>query len=223
MLIKAESRATASFKSSFSTLVVAPEMAEQQIPRRGGASADPQKTETQKKEVEGFIQNVSFLKDFLAALKDQESSKTIPKEAAQTVDELKEQMKKFFIEDVAPKEPKIERPLSSDPSSSTDTDSSSTAKSSSASSVTQRRKRKVKYQKKKSSVSNIQGMDYRRAPKMEKFSEESGKDLKSYLRKFEDYCEENYRGGRDFWIGVLEDHLEGKLLNTFQLLRDNDD
>ena len=66
--------------------------------------------------------------------------------------------------------------------------------------------------------------DFREAPKLEKFREESGQDLERYLKKFEDYCKENYRGSRDFWLNVLEDKLEGKLLKNFQTMRDpNDD
>ena len=44
-----------------------------------------------------------------------------------------------------------------------------------------------------------------------------------YLKKFEEYCKENYRGSKDFWLNVLEDKLEGRLLKNFQTLRDPND
>ena len=70
---------------------------------------------------------------------------------------------------------------------------------------------------------NGRGYDYRQAPKLEKFREETGKDLKKYLEKFESFCKRNIRGGKQFWINSLEEHLEGKLLETFRILTDQED
>ena len=65
-------------------------------------------------------------------------------------------------------------------------------------------------------------IDFRQAPKLEKFSVDSGKDLKEYLAKFEDYCEQNVRGGEGFWPDMLEEKLEGNLLQRYKL-RDHDE
>ena len=73
------------------------------------------------------------------------------------------------------------------------------------------------------SISRRRGLDYRQAPKMEKFREESGCNIEHFFKKFEEYCRKNIRGGRNFWINVLEDHLEGSVVETFNQLRDQDD
>ena len=65
--------------------------------------------------------------------------------------------------------------------------------------------------------------DYRQVPKLEVYREESGKDLEIYLDKFESYCRDNFRGGRKFWLGILEEHLEGKILETFEYYCDQYD
>ena len=66
-------------------------------------------------------------------------------------------------------------------------------------------------------------LDYRQTPKLEKFRDENGQDLKRYFKRFESYCRQNIRGGEDFWLSVLEEHLEGKMLETFRLLCDHYD
>ena len=63
--------------------------------------------------------------------------------------------------------------------------------------------------------------DYRLAPKLEKFKE--GGNIKQFFKMFEEYCRNNVRGSRKFWLGALEDQLEGKVLETFHDLRDEDD
>ena len=73
------------------------------------------------------------------------------------------------------------------------------------------------------STSRRRGLDYRQAPKMEKFKEESSGNIKSFFKKFEEYCRKNIRGGRRFWINALEEHLEGKVADTFAQLRDEED
>jgi len=47
-------------------------------------------------------------------------------------------------------------------------------------------------------------LDNRTTPPLEKFDEDSGQQLRSYLRRFEAFCADNFRGGRDLWIGQLE-------------------
>ena len=69
----------------------------------------------------------------------------------------------------------------------------------------------------------MRNIDLRKLPKLEKYNEETGRDLLKYLDKFELYCRENFRGHKDFWISELEEHLEGKTLEHFKMLRDWDD
>ena len=66
-------------------------------------------------------------------------------------------------------------------------------------------------------------LDGRKVPAQEKFDEKSGQDLKRYLKKFESYCESNYKGDRSLWIGELERHLSGKVLEALRAVRDVDD
>ena len=80
----------------------------------------------------------------------------------------------------------------------------------------------TKYSKKRASKGSSL-LDFREVPKMEKFREESGQDLEKYLTKFEDYCRQNFRGSKDFWLNVLEEKLEGRLLKSFRTLRDPND
>ena len=67
----------------------------------------------------------------------------------------------------------------------------------------------------------IGAADYRMAPKMEKFKE--GGNIKQFFKMFEEYCRNNVRGSRRFWLGALEEQLEGKVLEIFHDLRDEDD
>ena len=60
--------------------------------------------------------------------------------------------------------------------------------------------------------------DYRQPPKLERFSGEDGQDFERFLNRFELYCEQNVRGGEAFWLGILEDHLEGKMLENFKII-----
>lgn len=66
-------------------------------------------------------------------------------------------------------------------------------------------------------------LDGRKVPAQEKFDEKTGQDLKRYLKKFESYCDSNFKGGRSLWIGELERHLSGKVLEALQAVRDVDD
>ena len=61
--------------------------------------------------------------------------------------------------------------------------------------------------------------DLRQPPRLEKFSDENGQDFERFLNRFELYCEQNVRGGTEFWLGILEDHLEGKILENFKIVR----
>lgn len=66
-------------------------------------------------------------------------------------------------------------------------------------------------------------LDARKIPHMEKFEEGSGQELMSYLKKFEHFCKNNYRGDKVLWIGELEQHLSGKIQSAFKAMRDVDD
>ena len=66
--------------------------------------------------------------------------------------------------------------------------------------------------------------DYRETPKLENFREETGQNIERYMMKFEDYCKQNFRGSKDLWLNILEEKLEGRMLETFKILRNpNDD
>jgi len=69
----------------------------------------------------------------------------------------------------------------------------------------------------------VERLDRRKMPPMQKFDETSGQDLKKYLRRFEAYCRDNFRGDRDAWADVLQEHLQGRSLETFRSLRGIDD
>jgi hypothetical protein len=60
-------------------------------------------------------------------------------------------------------------------------------------------------------------------PLLENYCDQSGEDLNKYLEKFEDYCGQNFRGRKHFWIGELERHLTGKTLEGFKILRQFND
>ena len=60
--------------------------------------------------------------------------------------------------------------------------------------------------------------DNRIVPELEDF-EESGLQLGDYLKVFERYCKDNYRGGRYLWVKQLEKHLTGKSLEGFRMVR----
>ena len=111
--------------------------------------------------------------------------------------------------------------LTDETSSPSSCESSSTIPSSSSSnsSAIMKKKKKSRKKSKKSSYA-----DNRNIPNLEKFREDSGQDLNKYLKKFEKYCEENYRRcHKDLWLNVLEDHLDGSIRETFILLRDPND
>jgi len=65
--------------------------------------------------------------------------------------------------------------------------------------------------------------DGKKVPSRRKFDEESGQSLRKYLLKFERYCVENVRGGKDEWIGELEGLLSGKVLEAFKAFSDEEE
>jgi hypothetical protein len=66
----------------------------------------------------------------------------------------------------------------------------------------------------------LKKFDNRKVPHLEKFNEKSGQNLKDYLKHFERYCQENFKGDSKFWIGELERQLSGQALKAFCSLKD---
>jgi hypothetical protein len=66
-------------------------------------------------------------------------------------------------------------------------------------------------------------LDMRKTPAFSNFDEDSGMGLKEYLRMFETYCRENFKGMQLFWIGELEAKLNGETLRAFKSVRSVDD
>ena len=84
--------------------------------------------------------------------------------------------------------------------------------------ITKHRSTDSKYESRKMNTGItwlLKKIDSRQLPKLEKFSEESGQSLSTSLIKFENYCKENFRGPKDLWINELENHLKGRILDTF--------
>lgn len=82
------------------------------------------------------------------------------------------------------------------------------------------KKKKSRTKRKQDNLTRVlRKLDSRQMPKQDKFDENSGQDFEKYLIKFERYCKNNFRGDRDFWIGEMEDHLSGKMLDGFKSLR----
>ena len=70
----------------------------------------------------------------------------------------------------------------------------------------------------KNQGSGVQYVSHQYAPKMEKFNEESGQDFVKFIQKFEKYCKISVSGDEEFWLGVLGEHLEGRILEHFKLI-----
>ena len=68
----------------------------------------------------------------------------------------------------------------------------------------------------------LEKLDNRKTPQIRKFDPNS-QSLRSYLRKFEDYCRDNIKGDETYWIDELETRLSGELLKVFKGQRNRDD
>ena len=66
-----------------------------------------------------------------------------------------------------------------------------------------RNSRRDRSRRDRSMTEMMRNMDIRKLPQLEKYDEDSGRDLLKYLDKFELYCRENFRGNKDFWISEL--------------------
>lgn len=69
----------------------------------------------------------------------------------------------------------------------------------------------------------IQKLDSRGVPRIKQYEENTGDNLLDFLKRFEHYCENNFRCDKDLWLGELERHLTGKTLQVFQAVRGDRD
>ena len=72
-------------------------------------------------------------------------------------------------------------------------------------------------------LSAVKKIDMRQVPKFDMYDEDSGVSLVVYLDSFEDYCRDNVRGDKKFWIGELESRLGGRTLKAFRTVKLPDD
>ena len=69
-------------------------------------------------------------------------------------------------------------------------------------------------------VSNlVQRLDTRAVPKLERYSEESGISLTCYLKRFEEYYRDSYKGGEYLMVGELEQQLTGRALEGLRSVK----
>jgi hypothetical protein len=61
-------------------------------------------------------------------------------------------------------------------------------------------------------IRNLEKLDSRAYPTLSKFDFNGSLGLRSYLRKFERYCENTFRGDKSLWTDELERLLEGETL-----------
>ena len=69
------------------------------------------------------------------------------------------------------------------------------------------------------SVSSSVRLDMRSLLPFEKFGEDAGVNLRTYLQRFEDYCTTSFRVNSDLWKGELDRCLTGKTLKAYRSLR----
>ena len=62
----------------------------------------------------------------------------------------------------------------------------------------------------------IESVDNRCTPPQADFDENSGQSLSEYLKQFEKYCSQTFKGDKYLWIGELKKHLSGRTLTGFQ-------
>ena len=62
----------------------------------------------------------------------------------------------------------------------------------------------------------IRTIDNRSTPPQADFDEDSGQNLSDYLKQFEKYCYQSFKGEKYLWIGELKKHLSGRTLTGFQ-------
>ena len=63
-------------------------------------------------------------------------------------------------------------------------------------------------------------LDNRKVPQFRKFNEEGGELLINFFDRFEDYCQQNIKGGNESWIDEMEDYLVGETLEIYKCYKD---
>lgn len=110
-----------------------------------------------------------------------------------------------------------------------ESDAQASNSSSSAEKEIKRKKKVMKKVVKKEKTSDhervsirklLSNLDNRKVPKLLTYNEESGQDFVKYMKRFEEYCLNNFKGNKDFWLGELETLLKGKCLKNFQSIRE---
>lgn len=89
-----------------------------------------------------------------------------------------------------------------------------------------RQERSARYRNRNSHTSLVralENLDNRKMPEFHKYDEASGEDLVRYMKKFETYCEQNYRGDKSLWVRELEKNLFGKSKEALRSLVEVDD
>ena len=72
-------------------------------------------------------------------------------------------------------------------------------------------------------IDALNKLDVRKSPKLEKFDEDGSLELNKYFIKFEQYCKDNLKSNRMYWVAELEEHLSKETLKAFQVLKDEED
>ena len=67
-------------------------------------------------------------------------------------------------------------------------------------------------------VQALSRLDVRRAPRPGKFEMTSGRPFGFFLKEFEEYCENSFRGCSSSWSSELESFLSGTILKAYQAL-----
>ena len=159
-----------------------------------------------------------------------ESSDTSNKKAPKKSKHTEEPKKKFKVrsqpkeEESCSKQRKSKKKAVNDSGTSNESSSDSDSTLSSSSSEEERPKRSKHKENRKLKTRDYlqilaERMDNRRAPKCEKFDEESGQSLKEYFEEFEEYCMENIKGDCKNWVKELEGNLSGDLQEAFKQFR----
>ena len=69
----------------------------------------------------------------------------------------------------------------------------------------------------------LQKLDSRTVPRLECFEEDGLMTLEEYFDIFEEYCHQNYKGRKYFWLSELKKSLNGKTLQGFNSIRQNEE
>ncbi|MBI3334611.1 hypothetical protein HYZ97_03935 [Candidatus Pacearchaeota archaeon] len=111
----------------------------------------------------------------------------------------------------------------SNPTSSDESHSDSDVGRRSHGSESRKRRRKSKrssdYVRMSEMTTLMSRLDSRFTPRPEKYDSRSGQSLKEYLKVFEDYCSETFRGSSTLWVGELGRYLTGEMHKAYSTLK----